>query len=61
MWELVNQTVIDWVKRLHTNLDVELVGSIRELNATGRTGLHGRSRLAAWRVGRQAMPMGYRN
>ena len=37
MWELVNQTVIDWVNDYYTNLDVELVGSIPNLNATGRT------------------------
>jgi len=37
MWELVNQTVIDWVDDYYTNLDVELVGSIPNLNATGRT------------------------
>ena len=37
MWELVNQTVIDWVNDYYTNLDVEIVGSIPNLNATGRT------------------------
>ena len=37
MWELVNQTVIDWVDDYYTNLDVELVGSMPNLNATGRT------------------------
>ena len=37
MWELVNLTVIDWVNDYYTNLDVELVGSIPNLNATGRT------------------------
>ena len=37
MWELVNQSVIDWVNDYYTNLDVELVGSIPNLNATGRT------------------------
>ena len=37
MWETVNQRVIDWVNDYYTNIDAELVGSIPNLNATGRT------------------------
>ena len=37
MWETVNQRVIDWVNDYYTNIDAEIVGSIPNLNATGRT------------------------
>ena len=37
MWETVNQGVIDWVNDYYTNIDLDIVGSIPNLNATGRT------------------------
>ena len=37
IWETVNQRVIDWVNDYYTNIDAEIVGSIPNLNATGRT------------------------
>ena len=37
MWDVVNQRVIDWVNDYYTNIDAEIVGSIPNLNATGRT------------------------
>lgn len=37
MWNAINDAVIGWVNDYYTNLDVELVGSIPNLNATGRT------------------------
>jgi len=37
MWQLVNQSVIDWVDEYYTSIDADIVGSIPNLNATGRT------------------------
>jgi hypothetical protein len=37
MWDAVNEAVIGWVNDYYTNLDVELVGSVPNINATSRT------------------------
>ena len=37
MWEAINEAVIGWVNDYYTNLDVELVGSVPNINATSRT------------------------
>ena len=37
MWQVVNQAVIDWVDDYYTNIDTAFVGSIPNLNDTGRT------------------------
>ena len=36
-WNKINDAVLNWVGDYYTNLDVDLVGSIPNLNATGRT------------------------
>ncbi len=36
-WELVNQSVIDWAEDYYINADLDLVGSIPNLNLTART------------------------
>lgn len=37
MWNVVNDAIIGWVDTYYTNADVELVGSVPNLNMTGRT------------------------
>jgi hypothetical protein len=37
MWEAINEAVIGWVNDYYTNLDVEIVGSVPNINATSRT------------------------
>lgn len=37
MWNVVNEAIIDWVDSYYTSADVALVGSIPNLNTTGRT------------------------
>lgn len=37
MWNAINDAVIDWVNDYYTSADVEIVGSIPNLNVTGRT------------------------
>lgn len=37
MWEAVNDAVIDWVETYYTNIDIEALGSIPNLNDFSRT------------------------